>query len=148
MTKTISEPVVSYIKKEIRSCKISSSQDCYDYLKGTYERIPDHVEREYFIVLVLDRGNNVVGEFIHSSGGTAGCIVDPKLLFRKAIQYTAMAGIILSHNHPSGQVSPSTNDLNLTDKIKKGGRFLDVLVLDHIIYTDNGYHSFADKGQI
>jgi DNA repair protein RadC len=72
-------------------------------------------------------------------------VVDPKKIFKLALEQNA-AGIILCHNHPSGNLNPSTADRNLTDKIKNAGNFLDIKVLDHLIIADESYYSFADNG--
>jgi len=72
-------------------------------------------------------------------------VADPKLIFAAAIN-GASAAIILSHNHPSGQLKPSDADLKLTQKLKEGGKYLEIQVLDHIIVTSEGYYSFADEG--
>lgn len=79
-----------------------------------------------------------------SSGGMAGTVADPKLIFSTALKAGA-SSIILSHNHPSGNLKPSQADIALTQKIIKAGSFLDIAVLDHIIITSEGYYSFADE---
>ena len=80
-----------------------------------------------------------------SLGGTAGTIADPKIIFAAAIKSNA-CGIILLHNHPSGNLKPSQQDLDLTRKIKAGGQILDIGVMDHLIITSEGYFSFVDEG--
>jgi DNA repair protein RadC len=80
-----------------------------------------------------------------STGGFAGTVADPKVIFSIALKACA-SSIILSHNHPSGNLKPSQADLNLTRKIKSGGELLDIAVLDHIILTSDSYFSFADEG--
>ena len=80
-----------------------------------------------------------------SSGGVSGTIADPKMIFKVALEHLA-SGIILSHNHPSGNLSPSQVDKDLTQKLRAGGQHLDIPVLDHLIFTDKKYFSFADEG--
>ena len=80
-----------------------------------------------------------------SKGGQAGTIADPKIIFNIALENHA-ASVILTHNHPSGNLKPSQADLELTRKLKSAGQFLDIPVLDHLIITDHGFLSFADEG--
>ena len=100
---------------------------------------------EQFKVLLLNRANKVLGIFEVSSGGSTGTVADPKLIFAAAIKANA-CGIILAHNHPSGNLQPSQADIDLTKRMKEGGRLLEIQVLDHIIVTTEGYYSFADEG--
>src|SRR5690606_1039682 len=97
--------------------------------------------------LLLNRANKVLGIVPISKGGTSATIADPKLIFVSAIKSNASA-IILAHNHPSGNLQPSTADISLTKKIMEGGKLLDVPVIDHIIVTGHGYYSFADEGAL
>ena len=96
-------------------------------------------------VLLLNRANRVLGVVEISSGGVTGTIADPKLIFSAALKANA-CGIIISHNHPSGNIRPSRADEQLTSKIKEGGKYLDIKLLDHIIVTSEGYYSFAEQG--
>lgn len=93
----------------------------------------------------MNRGNRILGIYEVSSGGMAGTVADPKLIFGAALK-SAASSVILSHNHPSGQLKPSTADLALAKKISSAGEFLDIAVLDHLIIAANGYYSFADEG--
>ena len=95
--------------------------------------------------MLLNRANRVLGLIDISLGGTAGTIADPKVIFAAAIKSNA-SGIILVHNHPSGNLQPSQQDLDLTRKIKTGGQILDVVVMDHMIITSESYLSFTDEG--
>jgi DNA repair protein RadC len=103
--------------------------------------------QEQFYVLLLNRVNNVIGMSEISAGGVAGTLVDPKILFEIALKANA-SGIILCHNHPSGNLKPSQEDLNITKKRVEGGRLLNLLVMDHLILTAHGYYSFGDEGLI
>ena len=87
----------------------------------------------------------MLGVFEVSSGGFTGTVADPKLIFASAIKANA-CGIILSPNHPSGSLQPSQSDIDLTKKMRDGGKLLEVQVLDHIILSKEGYYSFADEG--
>lgn len=100
---------------------------------------------EQFKVLLLNRANQVLGIYEVSTGGIAGTVADPKLIFVAALKACA-SGIILCHNHPSGNLQPSAADIQLTKKIKEGGALLDIAVFDHIILTSEGYLSMANEG--
>jgi len=125
--------------------KISSSKDAYSILLESWDE--DKLEFvEQFKVLLLNRANRVLGIYEVSTGGVSGTVADPKLVFAAALKSNASA-IILAHNHPSGQLKPSDADLKLTQKLKEGGKFLEIPVLDHIIVTScEGYYAFADEG--
>lgn len=102
---------------------------------------------EEFWLLLLDRGNRLLERIKVSQGGMHGTVADPKLIFREALDRRA-SSVILCHNHPSGQLRPSAEDVSLTRKLLEGGRFLDIAVQDHLIITTGGYYSFADNGQL
>lgn len=124
--------------------KVSTSEDVYRILCNNWDL--DKIElQEQFKVLLLNRANRVIGIYEVSSGGMAGTLADPKLIFSAALKSCA-SGIILSHNHPSGNLKPSQADIGLTHKLKTAGSFLDIQVHDHIILTAEGYYSFADEG--
>ncbi|OFY79631.1 MAG: DNA repair protein [Bacteroidetes bacterium RIFOXYA12_FULL_38_20] len=125
--------------------KISSSADAYRLLKDIWSK---QIEtREEMLVLLLDRSNNVLGYHLLSVGGITGTVADLRLLFSVALESLATS-VILSHNHPSGNLSPSEQDTTLTRKIKEAGVIMDITLLDHLIITNEGYYSFADEGII
>lgn len=126
---------------KIPNRKITSSKDVYEEM---YSRLSD-LEYEEFWVLFLDRKNVIIHKNDIGKGGVSGTFVDPKMIFKKALELTASA-IVLVHNHPSGNINPSTEDINLTTKIKKAAEFLDISLIDHIIFGGIQYFSFADKG--
>lgn len=123
--------------------QINSSKDAYLYLRSFLQDL----NHEEFWILFLDRGNKVLGQKRISSGGVSGTIVDPKLVFKPALEHYA-SNVILAHNHPSGNLNPSGQDLHLTEKLKKGGDYLEIKVLDHLIITAGAYYSFSDKGRM
>lgn len=133
----------SNVKPSLRP-KITSSRDAHEVLKRVWN---DSVIElcEQFKVIFTNRANKVLGIFEVSTGGIAGTVADPKLIFVAALKAGA-TGLILSHNHPSGNLTPSHADIELTKKIKEGGRLLEIQVLDHIIITSESYYSFADEG--
>ena len=96
-------------------------------------------------VLFLNRNSRLLGIYEVSTGGIHGTLVDPKVIFIAALKCCACS-LILVHNHPSGNLSPSQEDHALTEKITKAGKLLDIAVLDHLIITVDGYTSFADEG--
>jgi DNA repair protein RadC len=100
---------------------------------------------ENFCVLLLNRANKVLKAVKISDGGITGTVVDPRKVFKIALDNNATS-IILGHNHPSGQLTPSDADIQLTKKMKQAGEMLDLPVLDHIIVGDGNYYSFADEG--
>lgn len=102
---------------------------------------------EEFWVLLLDRGMRLIDKRRVSSGGIHGTVADPKMIFREALEQGASC-MVVAHNHPSGQLRPSEEDIRLTRKLIEGGRMLDILVQDHLIITAEGYYSFADNGQM
>jgi DNA repair protein RadC len=133
----------SNVKPSLRP-KISSSRDAHEVLKRVWN---DSVIElcEQFKVIFTNRANKVLGVFEVSTGGIAGTVADPKLIFVAALKAGA-TGLILSHNHPSGNLTPSHADIELTRKIKQGGQLLEIQLLDHIIITSESYYSFADEG--
>jgi DNA repair protein RadC len=123
--------------------KISSSRDAEEILRSIWS---DTMEfREEFVILLLNRANRVLGYYKVSSGGMTGTIADSRIIFSVALKSCACA-IILAHNHPSGNTQPSDADRKLTTNLKKGGEYLEISVLDHIILTSETYLSFADEG--
>lgn len=123
--------------------KIISSFQSYQILKPNLEDL--HTEE--FFVLLLNRGNYLIKKLQLSSGGLSATIVDSRVLFKAAIDSLA-TGMILAHNHPSGSLEPSEQDLRLTKKIVEFGKLIQIDVLDHLILTDTNYFSFADNGLI
>jgi len=136
---------ISDIKPSERP-RISGSRDAYNVLLDNWDK--SKIEFiEQFKVMLLNRANKVLGIFEVSSGSSTGTVADPKLIFAVAIKANA-CGIILAHNHPSGNLKPSQSDIDLTKKTKEGGKLLEIQVLDHIIVTSEGYCSFADEGLV
>ena len=120
--------------------KISSSKDVFLLMNPKFKDLP----YEEFWVIYLNRSNKIIHKEKMSQGGIAGTVVDTRLILKKAIENLA-SSIILSHNHPSGQLKPSQQDISLTKKLKEACTYLDISVLDHIIIADNQFYSFADE---
>ena len=121
--------------------RITCSRDAYEELRPYLMDKP----HEEFWILLLNRANEVLRPVQISAGGVSGTVADPRLIFKVGLEYLA-SGLILAHNHPSGNLTPSQADKDLTRKLKEAGRFLDIPVLDHLIVTDRTYLSFADEG--
>ncbi len=130
----------SAVSKKI---KIQSSNDIYNVMKGALLDVP----HEEFWVIMLNRANEVIKKVPLSVGGMVGTVVDTRLIFKAALENLATA-IILVHNHPSGSKNPSEADVEITRKLREVGRLMEITVLDHLIFTDSGYYSFADEGRI
>jgi DNA repair protein RadC len=143
----LAEIKVSYKSKQKSKIKITNSMDVFNVLFPLYDK--DTIEyQEQFFLLLLNRANKVIGWIKISTGGTTGTVVDPKIVFALALQTNA-CGIILSHNHPSGNLQPSESDVALTNKIISAGKFLDISLLDHLIISpDEKFYSFADDGNL
>jgi len=124
--------------------KIESSQDIYNILKQVWDQTKIEMVEE-FKVIYLNRANRVIGLYDVSSGGISGTVADPRLILAAALKSLAVS-IVLSHNHPSGNLKPSRADQDLTIKIKEAAKYHDIGVLDHIIISSEAYYSFADEG--
>ena len=143
---TITEVELIYrnkLKKADRP-RIKSSLDAYNLLIHSWDQNKIDLLEE-FKILLLDRNNACMGISNIAQGGVSACVVDPKIIFSTALKAKA-SGIILAHNHPSGNLFPSQNDFDLTAKLYAGAKLLEMAVLDHLVVTDVGYHSMADEG--
>jgi len=146
---TMREAHAEYVRRQAamrtpdKQEKINSSQAAAAYLSPLFYNL----DIEHFHILLLNRANHIIGTRQISKGGISGTVVDPKVVFYKALQAKA-SGIILCHNHPSGNLRPSESDLQLTKKLREGGRILEISVLDHLIISNNSYYSFADEGTL
>lgn len=121
--------------------KIVVAADAYHMLLPHFVDLP----HEEFWILLLNRANQVIKKERISSGGVTGTVVDPKIVFKAALEHLA-CGIVLAHNHPSGNLKASQEDLALTQKLKDAGNLLDIRLLDHLIITNGGFLSFSDEG--
>jgi len=120
--------------------RITSSNDIYQLIKPELMDL----QKEEFWIILLNRANRLIKKEQISSGGVSGTVADPKIIFKAALEQYA-SSIILVHNHPSGNVKPSQADINLTKKMKEAGNLLEIPILDHIIFSNEGYLSFADE---
>ena len=102
-------------------------------------------QREHFAVMLLDTKNHILGLHDVSVGSLQASVVHPREVFRTAVDYAA-ASMILLHNHPSGDPTPSREDIAVTARLVKAGKIMDIPVLDHVIIGRNRYVSLKDKG--
>ncbi len=124
--------------------QVSSSRDA----EQNFRLVFDNIEyRESFYILLLNRSNRILGFNLISQGGISGTITDIRMIFQTALKACA-CGLIIAHNHPSGNLQPSLADKKITQKIKEAGQLLDIHLLDHIILTKDSYFSFADESLI
>lgn len=120
---------------------IGSSRDAYNIMR---RHLVDLNHEEFWIILV-GRSQKVLAKELVSKGGISATVVDPKIIFGIALQHQS-TGIIMIHNHPSGNLKPSHNDIHLTKKLAEAGTMLEIKILDHLIISDSGFYSFADEG--
>lgn len=123
--------------------KVSSSHDAYCYIGGD---LMDLLHEEFW-VLFLNRANRIIRKKRVSEGGVSGTVADPKIIFKMALEDLA-SGVIVVHNHPSGNLTASQTDIDLTKKLKEAGKFLEIQLIDHLIICGQKYFSFADEGMI
>lgn len=123
--------------------QITDSRTLYDILKPMMADLP----HEEFWVIYLNKANKILSIEPISKGGVTGTVADVKIIFKKAIELLA-SSIILAHNHPSGNLTPSIADRDLTRKMRETGKIMEIEVLDHIIVAETGYYSFADNGML
>jgi DNA repair protein RadC len=139
----LSEIHVSYKPGLISSTTtINNSQNAYEIFKSLFPADTISLQ-EQFVVLYLNRANRVIGSYQLSKGGIAGTIADVRLILSVALK-TLASGLILAHNHPSGNLKPSEADQQITSKIRQAAKLLDIELIDHIIISSEGYYSFAD----
>lgn len=127
----------------IQKPQINSSRSVFEILRPELQDIP----HEEFWILLLNRANCLLKKIQISRGGVSGTVVDPRIVFKLAVEALA-SGIVVAHNHPSGNLTASQADISLTQKLKEGGKLLDIQVLDHVIIAGQKYFSFADDGLI
>jgi DNA repair protein RadC len=121
--------------------QIKCSKDVADI----FQPLLSDLSHEEFWILYLNRSNKVIDRNKLSQGGISGTVTDVRIVMKRAIECLA-SGIIVCHNHPSGNLNPSESDSRITQKIKEAGNLMDIQLLDHLIISDKDYYSFADNG--
>ena len=147
--KNVAEVELIY-KTKVKSAdrlQVTKSSEAFDIFKNHWNiNTIEYVEE--FKLLLLNKANRVLGVLDISKGGVSGTVTDVRLIFQAAIKANA-SRIIVAHNHPSGNVTPSENDIRITKKIKESGLILDIQLLDHLIISpENTYYSMGDEGNI
>ncbi len=129
-------------RQEISEIKvISGSNDAYQIFKNQMSDL----RTEEFWTIFLNQRNKIIHTAKLTEGGISQSIVDVRVLFKTALDHFS-TGIIVAHNHPSGNLKPSREDIDITQKIKEAGKILGIQLLDHLIITQNSYFSFSDDG--
>jgi len=131
------------IRRACELTQITNSKQLSDFFRSIWSHRIEYVEE--FYLLLLNRGNKILGFVKLSEGGTCGTVVDIKMIFQAALKANAQY-IVVCHNHPSGGLQPSQTDIYLTKKIADAGRLIGIELLDHIILTAESYYSFVDEG--
>lgn len=146
LSKDVAEIHVSYLPKSSIRPFIGSSKDAYDQMIKFFP-VESLALQERFLVGYLSRSNSLLGVYEASVGGITGTVADPRLILSVALK-TASVGIVLAHNHPSGNLKPSKQDIDLTNRLKEAASLMDINVIDHLIVTaeEGSYLSFADEG--
>lgn len=125
----------------LQKTMVRSSKDVADFLKLHLSDLP----YEVFAIVLLNRANRIIHFEVISKGGITGTVADPRIILKLALLHGA-TGIILSHNHPSGNLQPSQADDQVTRNIQKAAELMDIKLLDHLIVSDDGYYSYVDAG--
>lgn len=123
--------------------QITSSKQAYEIIKPVLEDLP----HEEFWIILLNQANKVISKHLIGRGGIAETTADIRIIFKLALEGLA-SGVILCHNHPSGNLTPSQSDINLTNKITEASILFNISILDHLIIGDSNYYSFRDEGVI
>jgi len=140
----LAEICVSYTNTNTEKIKINSVQKAYNHILDFWDMGTIELQEE-FKILILNRANVVLGIYPMSKGGISGTVVDLKLIFGVVLKCNA-SGIIVVHNHPSGNLNPSEADKLITKKIKSAANIFDIQLIDHLIITKEGYYSFSNEG--
>ena len=143
---TVGEVELSYKPKFKSLHQVTCSEDAYKYLLPTCKE-GTICYKEYFKVLFLNQSSQVLGYTLISEGGITDTTVDVRVILQAALLTNSVA-IILAHNHPSGSMKPSRQDMEITKQVKEAARLMRITVLDHIILKHAGYHSLADAGEL
>ena len=122
---------------------LQAPKDIYHTFRERYEKL----DREDFLVILLDNKNGRLGYNVVSMGSLTASVVHPREVFKAAV-LTNAARLLLIHNHPSGDSTPSKEDIDITKRLKEGGEILGIQILDHVIIGEGRYFSFADKGML
>ena len=143
MKKKAVEYSITAKKQDFEITKVRSSEDAFNFAKEFYHE--DILIYESAFIILLNQANNVTGYAKISQGGISQTLVDKRIIAKYAIDALSSA-VIFVHNHPSGNIKPSQEDINLSDEIKKGLNLFGIKLLDSIIISDDKYYSMLDEG--
>ena len=146
MENNVAEIMVSYRPEKTIDFKLENSRESFELILNNWDENRIEMQEEVKLIL-LNRSNKVLGIYSLASGGITGCIVDVRLILSVALK-TLATGIIVVHNHPSGNLNPSREDLKLTKQLKEAAQLMNITLLDHLIITRDNYYSFADEGML
>lgn len=132
-----------------KKIKITTSEDIYKILQELYNELEEfEKDKERFYVIGLSRRNTIRYIDLVSIGSMTGTVAEPREIFRMAIHKGVGGGIIMAHNHPSGNVNPSEADIRLTKRIKEAGKILEIYLVDHVVFSEEGHYSFTNEGML
>ena len=137
---------VQYNKSKLYLGKVTTAKEVADFIRKTYGKGQIELQEAY-VILYLNAANEIIGYYKHTIGGITQSILDPRIVFSVAVT-SLSTSIIISHNHPSGKVTPSPEDEQLTKQIQQAGMLLKIRLLDHVIVTKNDYYSFNDHNKL
>jgi DNA repair protein RadC len=146
MSYDMPEVQIKYRTGNVQRQKIEGAEDSYNVFRGIFDEDTIDYDESVFVVFT-NRALYTIGYFKVSQGGLSGTVVDPKKIFSVALQSGA-TGLIIAHNHPSGNLKPSVQDKELTTKLQQGAKILDLTFYDHLIITSDNYYSFNEEGLI
>ncbi len=144
MNNYLNEIKISYKTSKAKKYKVTNLNNAVDFVKSLYKASTIELYETVYLLL-LNNNNEITGYYKLTDGATNKAIIDSKLIFSIALK-TLASGIIISHNHPSGRLEPSKEDISITKNLKAIGELLDITLLDHIIVTRNNSISFAYQG--
>lgn len=145
MEKAIEYSLKAKRSKKFQQTKVNSQELAVNYIRQFYG--DDILIYESFFILLTDRNANAIGYAKISQGGICGTIVDPRIILKYVID-TFASGVILAHNHPSGNTQPSESDIQVTERIKEVLKLINVDILDHLILTETSHFSFASEDML
>lgn len=134
------EKLIKFYEEKDKT-KIREADDVFNNIR----KIDINHDQENLLVFYLDTRHRLIDCEVLFKGGVNECCLDPKVIFRRALLKNAV-GIIVAHNHPSGNLTPSMDDIKSLNTLKKGGDFLDISVLDGVIFSENNYISMLNEG--
>ncbi|MDF0719977.1 JAB domain-containing protein [Kaistella sp. PBT33-4] len=144
MNNNVAEIQVSYSPQKILDFKVVDSKKSFELMLQKWEQGRIEMQEEVKLLL-LNRNNKVLGIYSLATGGITSCVVDVRIILAVALKALA-TGIILVHNHPSGNLAPSVDDKKITEQLNLSCKLIGITLVDHLIITRDDYFSFADEG--